>query len=367
MWFIGSTLLGSGSINGFGVATYSTGYLSVGSHTIIAVYSGNTNFTNSTGTLSGGQTVKTPTITFLGSFPNPSEYGKSVQFIAVVLPRLSGNTPTVIFNNGVPEVNNPAANTLHIPTGTVIFMNGATQIGTATLGALGIATFNSSLLPASTNSITAEYLGDTNSGSSTSSPITQTVKYGTSTKVTSSSSTSTFGQSVTFTAAISSSGSNPTGTVTFTDGNSTIGNNVPLVGNVATLTLNSLSVGIHNIGATYSGDNSFDSSSGNLTQTVNKANSSTKVTSSPNPSNHGQPITFTATISAASPGTGTPTGTVTFKDGNTTLGTGKLNAVGVATYSTSSLSKGTRNITAVFAGDSNFNGSTSTAILQIVN
>src|SRR5262249_44379944 len=45
----------------------------------------------------------------------------------------------------------------------------------------------------------------------------------------------------------------------------------------------------------------------------------TTVTSSPNPSVFGQSVTFTATVSAASPGSGTPTGTVTFEDGGTTL------------------------------------------------
>src|SRR5205823_7209887 len=54
-----------------------------------------------------------------------------------------------------------------------------------------------------------------------------------------------------------------------------------------------------------------------LTQTVNLVGTSTAVTSSLNPSTVGQSVTFTATISRPS---GTPSGTVTFKDGGTTLG-----------------------------------------------
>jgi hypothetical protein len=103
-----------------------------------------------------------------------------------------------------------------------------------------------------------------------------------------------------------------------------------------------------------------------ITKTVNKANTTTTVTSSLNPSCEGQSVTFTATVAhATAGGAGTPTGTVTFKDGAVTLGTGTLSG-GVATFSTSLLTAGAHSITAVYGGDSNFNGSTSSAITQNV-
>ena len=71
-------------------------------------------------------------------------------------------------------------------------------------------------------------------------------------------------------------------------------------------------------------------------------------------------------VIAASPGTGTPTGTVTFKDGSTTLGTGTLSG-GTATFSTSQLAVGPNSITAVYGGDTNFTTSTSSALTQTVN
>jgi len=67
--------------------------------------------------------------------------------------------------------------------------------------------------------------------------------------------------------------------------------------------------------------------------------------SSVNPSALCQSVTFTATVTAASPGGGTPTGTVTFKQGGTALGTGTLSG-GTAIYSTSSLAQGSDSITA---------------------
>ncbi|HEX3085245.1 MAG TPA: Ig-like domain repeat protein, partial [Pyrinomonadaceae bacterium] len=77
----------------------------------------------------------------------------------------------------------------------------------------------------------------------------------------------------------------------------------------------------------------------------------TTLASDNNPSTYGQTVTFTATVSSSA---GTPTGTVTFKDGATILGTGTLNGSGQATLTTSSLSTGTHAITAVYEGTSNY-------------
>src|SRR5207247_1138426 len=74
----------------------------------------------------------------------------------------------------------------------------------------------------------------------------------------------------------------------------------------------------------------------------------TGVVSSINPSVSGQPVTFTATVKAKTSGAGTPTGTVTFRDGPTTLGTGTLNASGHATFVTSTLAVGAHPITASY-------------------
>jgi hypothetical protein len=90
-----------------------------------------------------------------------------------------------------------------------------------------------------------------------------------------------------------------------------------------------------------------------LTQRVNQDTTATALTASPNPSTPGQLVTFTATVTVTS-GTGTPTGTVTFKDGGTTLGTGTVGVGGVATFATSTLSSGSHTITAVYGGDTNF-------------
>ena len=181
-----------------------------------------------------------------------------------------------------------------------------------------------------------------------------------------------FGQSVTFTATVTSGAGTPTGgTVTFKDGATTLGTGTLSVVNgvaQATFTTSTLAVGNHSLTAVYSGYNNFTgSTSSPLTRTVNPAATATTLVAAPDPSDFGQTVTFTATVSVNTPGAGTPTGTVTFKDGSTTLGTGTLDGTGKATLSTSTLSVATHSITVVYAGSANYSTSTSAALSQIVN
>lgn len=118
----------------------------------------------------------------------------------------------------------------------------------------------------------------------------------------------------------------------------------------------------------FAGGTNYNDASGTVHDIIDKATTKTTVSSSPTPSvySKGLEVTFTATVSVVSPGSGTPTGTVTFKDGTISLGTGTLNGSGVATFKTSSLSVGIHLITAVYGGDSNFSGSSDTTQDYIV-
>ncbi len=185
-----------------------------------------------------------------------------------------------------------------------------------------------------------------------------------------------FGQSVTFTVTVVT-GANTgdlTGTVSIAD---TFGGNTTTLvsglalnaSGVATFSTSTLAVGLHSIVATYAGDTMhFTSSSAPaLIQTVLEG-TSTALTSTANPSAVGQSVTFTATVSVSGGGGVTPDGTVTFMDGTTVLTTQAINAGGVAMYTTSALTAGVHQITAVYNGDAakQIQGSTSAVLNQDV-
>ncbi|MCS3727475.1 putative Ig domain-containing protein [Bradyrhizobium betae] len=107
---------------------------------------------------------------------------------------------------------------------------------------------------------------------------------------------------------------------------------------------------------TASASATFNLSVGQLATTV-------ALTSSHNPSQFGQPVTFTATVTSAS---GTPTGSVTFNDNGSPIGTATL-AAGVATLTTTALTVGSHTVTAGFAGTAFYGASTSTGLAQTVN
>lgn len=177
--------------------------------------------------------------------------------------------------------------------------------------------------------------------------------------------TSTYGTSVLLTATVSGSGGTPSGSVTFSDGSTTLGS-ASLSSGTATLSTSALTAGTHQLTASYSGDSSFSgSTSSALSYQVNQAGTSTSVVSSGSPSNQGQSVTFTATVTSNT--TGIPTGTVTFyADSTTNLGSASLSN-GQAKLSTSALTAGSHTITAQYNSDSNFTGSTSAGISQVVN
>lgn len=258
-----------------------------------------------------------------------------------------------------------------MPTGTVTFKAGTTVLATVAVGSAGTATDTSSAFTVATHPITAVYSGDSNYAGSTSPAFSQVVNQAaTTTSLASPVNPSTFGQSVTLTAtvaAVAPGTGTPAGSVQFCDGTTLLGSH-GLTGGVAALVTTKLATGTNSITAVYVASVDYlTSTSSALSQVVDKANTKTTLASAPTPSTSGATVTFTATVSAVCTGNGTPTGTVTFMDGATELGTATLNSSKKATFATASLTQGTHSITAVYAGDGNFNGDTSAVLSQKVN
>jgi hypothetical protein len=124
--------------------------------------------------------------------------------------------------------------------------------------------------------------------------------------------------------------------------------------------------------ASFTGDSNYSASSSTQSNnfTISQATSTTSVVANPNPSNYGQSVTLTATISGQYGQVKTHknakslSGSVTWSS-NTGCGTTSVNS-GVATCSTSSLGVGTDSVTATYSGDSN-HGASSGSTNQVVN
>jgi hypothetical protein len=338
----GSAVIGTGTLDGGGKATFSTSALTAGNHPITVVYGGDVNFAISTSSPLIQVVNSIQSAISVVSSANPSTQGQSVTFTATV-------TGLIV-----------------TPTGSVTFKDGTATLGTASLNGSGQAAFTTSTLTGGNHPITAVYSGDATYAGSSSPSLVQTVNLSSNIiSITSSINPSAPGQTIVFTATVGTSSAAPTGTVTFRDGTVTLGTAVLAGGGQATLTTSALSAGIHSIAALYSGDADFESSTSSpLMQIVNVLPSATTLGSSPNPSAPGQPVTLAATVT----GSGiTPTGTVTFKDGATVLGSGTLNSNAQALFTTGALVGGSHAIIAIYGGDAIYGGSSSSPIVQAIN
>src|SRR5207237_7208037 len=112
---------------------------------------------------------------------------------------------------------------------------------------------------------------------------------------------------------------------------------------------------------------SSGSITGNTSLTVNAGSTATAFITSVNPSVSGQAITFTATVTAVAPATGTPTATVNFFDGATNLGSAALDASGQATLSIASLAVGSHSLSASYSGAGDCTPGTSANLTQTVS
>ncbi len=183
------------------------------------------------------------------------------------------------------------------------------------------------------------------------------------------------GAPVTYTATVAAPGTGtPTGTVSFYDNSKLIAGctSQPLSANspytATCATQHASSTGSDEITTTYSGDSNYAASTSPVfTETTTKASTITEVSSSDEGSGVvGAPVTYTATVAAASPGTGTPTGTVAFSDSNGPIAGCSAQLLDkespdiAVCATTHEAPAGADTVTAEYSGDSNYAGSSGT-------
>lgn len=348
----------SASNSAIATATVTVTNLPVGSNPITAKYSGDGNYSAATST-GVTQTVSqaTPAVSIASSSPT-STYAQSVTFTCSATA------------NGNPVLDG---------TPITFSVDGTVESTTSTVS--GSATWSTSSLSVGNHTLACT-TGGTNYTVGSAS-LTQLVAGATpSVTITSGQNPSSYGTPVTFTATVAGSGATPTGTVQFEINGTTCDAAVALNGSgVATFQSDTQSLnacswmygGANSITAIYSGDVNYQMTSASYTETVNPVALPLVLQSEDNPGAVTQPVTFNASSDInllpadQLPSGGvaeTPTGTVTFYDGGTEIGTAP--AAYPTLFTTSSLGLGTHSITAVYSGDKNYQPATSSTLTETI-
>jgi hypothetical protein len=195
-------------------------------------------------------------------------------------------------------------------------------------------------------------LNQTNPPPAKPSPLTTTTALQTSLA------TANPGAAIALTASVF--GSNPSGSVSFfVDGNA-LGTEA-VVNGTATLATSFANTGTYSVTAAYEGDsNNTASTSPAVGITITPATTTTTLQATPSAGNLNGQITLKATVSGDS-----PTGSVAFAAGTTSLGTATVTN-GVATLQTSFATAGSYSTTATYHGDQNNAASTSSAVIIVI-
>ena len=346
----GSTSLGQASLSGEGTAVVVVSTLTAGAYEVVASYSGDANYpAGESGEFS--LDVQSATTTSLVASPNSVAAGQTLVLTATV----DGNGDS-------------------FPSGTVHFLNGSTLLGTGTLNSSGVTTMSTSALAAGTYNLTAQYAGSGSFLSSTSSAVsvkvTAAAQSATTTSLAATPNPVVYGHALALTATVKGNGQAiPTGTVHFMSGSTLLGSGTLSSTGVATLSTSSLAVGTYSLTAQYVECASFLASTSTAVSVKvvaagAQAATTTKLTASPSPVMPGAVLTLSATVRGTNGAA--VSGTVSFTSGSIQIGTATLNPSGSATLNTTSLTAGTYEVTAKYAGNGTYAASSSAAVTVTV-
>jgi hypothetical protein len=339
-FFDGGAQIGTGTLAGSPtVAQLTTSTLVVGTHPITATYAGDSYNSGSSTAQALNQVVnQAQTVTTATAAPSPGIAGTQ-ETITATVQLVSGSAPLA---------------------GTVTFTSGTTTLGSAALNGSGTAAVNLTL-PQGSYRIVATYGGNANGQGSVSAPLPYlAVLATTETTVTAAPQAAVVLNPITFTAKLTGNGVTPTGTVNILANGTVIGS-ANLNAGTATFTDSALAAGSYSITAVYLGDaNNAGSTSATVNETVGTIPTTTSLGTSATSGSDPQVILVASVLNND---TGpVATGTVTFNNGTTEIGSATLDSTGVATL-TPNLNAGVNSsIVAVYSGDADHSPSTSSAV-----
>jgi hypothetical protein len=335
-----------------GAAVFNYSGEAVGTHAIVATYAPVGSFASSSATCS--EVVDAvPTTSTLVAAPSPSTFGGNVTLSATVVPSIPLSGPST-------------------PTGVVTFYNGAAMIGSSSLAG-GVATLSTNSLPGGSDNLTCAYGGSSIYSSSNCNPTPIVVNAApTLLTLSSNANPAIYGSSVAFTAHLTANGQSAGAgnTIQFTFNGQVISLITDATGSATYYPNGAPIPGSYPVSAVFAGNNNILGSSASLTEVITPAPTSIGLSAAPNPGNIGQSVSLTATVSSQSLSTLVGSGSVSFYDGFTLLGSAAVTAntppitgSGTATLAATFSSVGVHNLTAVFVPNADFLGSTS-AVFQ---
>lgn len=270
-----------------------------GSVEIEASYEGDADHEPSAAPTSTVEVARIPTTTTLTGSSGVSVWGQPVTFTATVTGPSSWTTPV----------------------GEVVILDGGTEVARSVLTG-GRADLVLSDLPVGSTSLRAEFRDPSASptfAGSTSEPRVHVVAPArTTTHLTTAPTSSVLGEEVRLAALVEveAPGGAPRGTVTFASGADVLGAAVVAADGTASIRVDSLGVGVHDVEARFTGAGTHQASTATVEHRVDRAATAVSVTSDPVSSVTGQTVTFTAEVAVSAPGNaplgGTGGGTVTF-------------------------------------------------------
>jgi len=317
--------------------------LSIGTHSIAAVYSGDANYQTATAAALAIVVAKAATSVVLAS--SPAQIGQPVSLkaaVTVVSPGSAALGGTVDFSNGGRAIAGCAGMVLQ--NGTVACSTSFPQLGTYAIG--------------------VSYNGDANTAPGTGTMQVTVGKASAGIYTAFTPAAPVYGGTVAINALLlgATGLGTPTGTILFSDGGSPLATMPVGADGRASVMLPStglapLGGGSHSVVAAYSGDANYVMSTADpLYLTVGKASTSTLLTASAGG-------ILTATVTVVAPGAGAPTGSVQFYQGGTLIGASGIAPQGSGFVATISAGSQSGNIWAVYQGDGNFNGNTSPVVM----
>ena len=358
-FYLGQTALGSATLSSGKASFAVTNSFASGAYQLTAVYAGST---------SGNQQDSAST-----SAPIPLTVSNSLVATSTVL---VASAPQITAGQGfsLTAAVSPQSGSV-TPQGTVSFYLGQTRLGNASLagGKATITVAGTQTTVAGSYPLSAVYMGSATNGGSSSTPIALTIASNiaaTTTALVASSSNVTENQAFSLSAVVTAAagGATPQGLVSFYLGQTEIGTATLISGKAFMTASNSFAPGTYALTAVYAG-NSQDSGSTSLPKTLTVAAPSiagptattTLLTAAASQISQGQTFSLTATVEPRT-GSITPQGTVNFFLGQTQIGSVALTDGSATLAAAGSFAPGTYPMTAIYAGNTQDSGSTSSTV-----